>query len=410
MKKLILNLFGWLASQIAKKYQVKIVAITGSVGKTTTKEAVFAVLKQAYSAERTLQNVNTEWGITASVIEPGFEPAFTESGKARITLAQLIALKLKGLWKLITKQNYPAVLVLEMAADRPGDIHWFNRWFDYDIAVITTIGDSHLEFYKSQEQLTAEKLSLAKKLKTNGLAIINGECKECQGLVLAGSQRKVTFGWDERSSYWAKTAGENDYVLHSPEEKIEVKLPAGRQFVPAALIAFAAGEEFGLTAEQIKKGLEEFKPIGGRFQIHHTPTWTIIDDTYNASPESMRLAMLSLGDIAGGRKVAILGGMRELGSATESGHRQVGEWAAKQTDLLIAVGREGELIAEGAILAGMLRNNVVKISWDEVSPSVDSAMSQILPILEEGDTVLVKASRALHLDRLASRLVAQKKV
>lgn len=409
MKKLILNLFGWLAGQVARKYQVKIVAITGSVGKTTTKEAVFAVLKQGYFAQRSLYNANTEWGIAASVIDPGFEPAFTESGKARITLAQLITLKLKGLWKLITKQKYPAVLVLEMAADRPGDIHWFNRWFDYDVAVITTIGDSHLEFYKSQEQLTAEKLSLTKKLKPQGLAVINGACEKCQKLILVGSQRKVTFGWDEQN-YSAKTAGENNYVLHGPEEKIEVKLPIGRQFVPAALIAFAVGEEFGLTSEQIKKGLEEFQPASGRFQIQHTPLWTIIDDTYNASPESMRLAMLSLGDVARGRKVAILGGMRELGSATESGHRRVGEWAAKQTDLLIAIGKEGELIAEGAISAGMLRNNVVNILWDETSPNVDSAISQILPILEEGDTVLVKASRALRLDRLVSRLVAQKKI
>ncbi len=399
-----------MAGQIARKYQVKIVAVTGSVGKTTTKEAVFAVLKQAYLVQRSLYNANTEWGITASVIDPGFEPSFTESGKARISLTQLVSLKFKGLWKLITKQNYPAVLVLEMAADRPNDIRWFNRWFDYDVAVITTIGDSHLEFYKSQEELTAEKLSLTKKLKPRGLAVINGGCERCQGLVLADSQRKVTFGWNEQSNYWAETTGESNYILHSPADKFEVKLPVGRQFVPAALVAFAVGEEFGLTAEQIKKGLEEFQPISGRFQIQHAPMWTIIDDTYNASPESMRLALMSLKDVARGRKVAILGGMRELGSATEEGHRQVGQWAAKQVGLLIVVGKDAELIAEGAISAGMLQENVVKISWDENNPSVDSAISQILPILEEGDTVLVKASRALHLDRLVERLSAQKKI
>ncbi len=410
MKKIILNMFGWLASQIARKYQVKIIAITGSVGKTTTKEAVFAVLKQVYPAQRSLYNTNTEWGITASVIDPGFEPSFTESGKARISLTQLISLKFKGLWKLATKQNYPAVLVLEMGADRPNDIRWFNRWFDYDVAVITIIGDSHLEFYKNQDELTAEKLSLAKKLKPRGLAVINGECERCQGLTLRDLQRKVTFGWNEQNNYSVKMAGESNYILHSPSGSIEVKLPVGRQFVPAALVAYAVGEEFGLTVEQIKKGLREFQPINGRFQIQHTPMWMIIDDTYNASPESMRLALTSLKDVARGRKVAILGGMRELGSATEAGHRQTGQWAAKQTDLLIVVGKEGELIAEGALLSGMLRENVVRIPWDENNPSVDSAISQILPILEEGDTVLVKASRALHLDRLVSRLVAQKKI
>ncbi len=409
MKRLILNLFGWLAGQVAKRYQVKIVAITGSVGKTTTKEAIWLVLKQAYKAQRSMYNANTEWGIVASVISPGFEPAFTSSGKAKVTLVQMIRLKWKGIIELIVKQRYPDILVLEMAADRPGDIGWFNKWFDYDVAVVTTIGDAHLEFYKDRGGLVKEKLSLTRKLKPNGLAILNGECEECMQRELAGAQRKYSFGFANSNDYWAERQEGNKFVLHGLSGELRVNLPEGRQFVPAALVAFAVGEEFGLTREQIALGLAELQPITGRFQVVRGQKWTIIDDSYNANTESMKMALFSLGDIAQGRRVAILGGMREIGSATQTGYEQVGQWVAKQVDLLIGLGEEGGLIARSALNAGMKQENVVKIPWDEKNPNVDSAISQILPILEEGDTVLVKASRALYLDKLVARLVAQSK-
>ncbi len=406
MKKLILNLFGWLAGQVAGRYQVKIVAITGSVGKTTTKEAIWLVLKQAHSAQRSMYNTNTGWGVAASVISPGFEPIFTSSGKARITLWQMVLLKLKGLWRLVYKQKYPDVLVLEMAADGPGDIGWFNKWFDYDVAVVTTIGDAHLEFYKDRGELVKEKLSIIHKLKSNGLAILNGECEDCKEAQISNTQRKYSFGLGSSNDYWAEKSGD-DFVLHGLNSELQVKLPEGRQFIPAALVAFAVGEEFGLTKEQITLGLAELQPIVGRFQITRGQKWTVIDDSYNANTESMKIALLSLRDIAQGRKVAILGGMREMGSVTESGHEQVGQWAARQVDLLIGMGKEGEMIAQSALVAGMKQENVVKILWDENNPNVDSAISQILPILEEGDTVLVKASRALHLDKLVARLMTQ---
>jgi len=407
MKKLALNLLCWLAKLVAEKYQVKIVAITGSVGKTTTKEAVFAVLRQAYDAQRSLHNTNTEWGIAASVISPGFEPVFTPSGKARITLPQFFSLCWQAKLKLLFQMKYPTVLVLELAADRPGDIKWFNRWFKYDVAVITTIGGSHLEFYQNQAALTAEKLSLTDKLKPSGLVIINGECAECQTFIRESKKRKITFGWERSNDFWVedKELG-TQYILHSPTEAIEVGLPPGRQFALSALAAFALGEEFGLTADQIRQGLSSLQAPSGRFEIKQTNRWVVIDDTYNASPESMRAGLQGLREIARGRKVAILGGMRELGPVSDTAHRQVGEWAAELADLLIVVGKEGELIAAGAIEAGMPISSVVKLAWDEYNPDIDRTLSQLLPILEDGDSVLVKASRAIHLDQLADRLLA----
>lgn len=410
VKKTALNLLGWLAGLVARKYKVKIVAVTGSVGKTTTKEAIFSVLSQVYEAQRNLYNANTEWGAAASVISPGFEPVFTESGKAKISLVQFVQLVWQAKMKLVFKLKYPQVLVLELAADRPGDIKWFNQWFKYDVAVITTIGNSHLEFYKDQAELTAEKLSLVNGLKPEGLVVINGECTECRQFISETKKRLVKFGWEQSNTYWAEPLDTVSYVLHGPEGKLDVSLPLGRQFGLAALAAVAAGDEFALTLEQSQSGLSSFEPLGGRFQVQKTERWTVIDDTYNASPESMKMALENLRNVPGKRRVAILGGMKELGSATEEGHLAVGRMAARLVDLLVVAGREGEVIGKGAMEAGMPREKIVKLIWDEDNPDADEAISQLLPILEEGDSVLVKASRAIRLDKLAGKLLAQKLV
>ncbi|MFA5009889.1 MAG: UDP-N-acetylmuramoyl-tripeptide--D-alanyl-D-alanine ligase [Patescibacteria group bacterium] len=415
MKRLALNLLAWLAKLVAEKYQVKIVAITGSVGKTTVKEAIFAVLKQAYDVQRSLYNANTEWGIAASVIAPGFEPVFTADGKAKIGLGQYCQLVWQAKMKLLFRQKYPQVLVLELAADRPNDIRWFNKWFKYDIAVITLIGSTHLEFYKDQAELTAEKLALADAVKQQGLVVINGECDQCQTFVAKPNQRRTTFGWNEHNDYWAELVSENRYRLHHHEQVMEVGLPVGRQFVPAALMAWAVGQEFALNSEQIQSGLSQLQPVAGRFQIEKTDQWTIIDDTYNAAPESTQMALMSLQDIAATdgqssaeprrRRVAILGEMRELGDKKISQHHQIGELVATKVDLLIAMGEGGALIADGAGAAGMDANKILKINWRGGPEEVEPAIRQILPILLDGDTVLVKASRTIYLDRLVRELV-----
>lgn len=406
MKKLALNLLAWLASLVAKKYRVKIVAITGSVGKTTAKEAIWTVLSQAYSAQRSLYNANTEWSICASVISPGFEPTFTSSGKARVSLVQYLGLIWQAKLKLLFNRPYPQVLVLEMAADRPGDIRWFNKWFDYDVAVVTTIGSTHLDYYRDQAELTGEKLALTKKVKPDGLVVINGECEECQGYIAKPDRRCVTFGMSDKYDYWYVPTEAARHQFHHKEREIRPELPVGRQWTPAALMAWAAGDEFGMTDEQVMAGLRQLQPVAGRFQIHKTSRFTVIDDTYNAAPESMKVALESLKDLARGRRVAILGEMRELGDKKETRHLELGALAAKKVDLLVAMGEAGKLIANGARQAGMPNENIVELAWDPQHAHPDSVMSQLLPILQDNDTVLVKASRTIYLDKVVKRLLA----
>jgi UDP-N-acetylmuramoyl-tripeptide--D-alanyl-D-alanine ligase len=406
VKKIILNLLAWLARGIAAKYRVKIVAVTGSVGKTTAKEAIFSVLQASFNAARSLRDANTAWGAVATIIDQSFYPKGRDSlGRAKLSIGELVYLAWCGLKKLTVQTKYPEVIVLELAADRPGDIRWFNRWFKYDVAVVTLIGSTHLDYYHDQAELTAEKLSIAAGLKAGGLVVINGECNYCQDFIDKSLQRKVTFGLSDRYDYWAKVDSQS-VVLHHGEQSLPVRLVVGRQLVPAALMAMAVAQEFGLTDEQIRSGLEGIKALSGRFEIHQLARWVIIDDTHNAAPESMQVALTSLNDVARRRRVAILGEMRELGPEKEAQHHRLGEIAAKLTDLLIVMGEAGELIARGAQDAGMSTENIVKLSWDLEHPKVDATISQLLPILQDGDTVLVKASRALKLDRLVEKLLA----
>lgn len=405
MKTLVLNLLAWLAKLVAAKYGVRIVAVTGSVGKTTTKEAIFGVLKQAYHASRSLYNTNTEWGIVASVIRPNFEPTFTANGKARITIAQLVGLIWEAKMKLIFRKPYPEVLILELAADKPNDIRWFNRWFKYDVAVITVIGNTHLDYYQNQAQLTAEKLAIADGLVSTGLVVINGECDQCQDFIRDYPKRLVTFGDDSKHPYWYSISG-GETVLHHNETKLKVQLPVGRQWAQAAMMAYAVAQEFGLNDAQVVSGLAALKPVDGRFQIHKTANFTIIDDTYNAAPESMRMALNSLVDVAQYRRVAILGEMRELGGVFDIKHRELGELVAKTADVLIAMGEAGKLIAEGARGAGMPNENIIELPWVPANSDADEVLNQILPILQDNDTVLVKASRTIYLDKIVKKLLA----
>lgn len=405
MKKLALNLLAWLAKLVAAKYKVKIVAVTGSVGKTTAKEAIFSVLKQAYFTSRSLYNTNTEWGIAASVIQPNFEPTWTANGKARITLAQFMGLVWEAKMKLVFKRPYPEVLILELAADKPNDIRWFNKWFDYDVAVITVIGNTHLDYYRDQAQLTAEKLAIADGLVPTGLVVINGDCEHCQDFIKGYSKRLVTFGESTANQCSASAVGAGEYRLRCVGRDLAVQLPVGRQWVPAALMAVAVANEFGLNDDQIAAGLNELVPVDGRFQIHKTANFTIIDDTYNAAPESMRSALNSLVDVAQYRRVAILGEMRELGTVSDEKHRALGELVVKTCDVLIAMGEKGKLIAEGAKQAGMKADNIIELPWIPATSDADETVSQILPILQDDDTVLVKASRTIYLDRLVKKLL-----
>ncbi len=400
MKTLALNLLVGLARRVLAKYQPKIIGITGSVGKTTTKEAIYTALRGSFRVARSLKNANTEWGIAATVIHPDFELSQTPDGKAHITPGQLLQLIWYG---LIGQVNYPEVLVLELAADRPGDVRFFNTFLQYDIAVITNIGQVHLEFYKDQAELTAEKLSIAGGLKAGGLLVLNGDNELMDEFIHTTALRRVTFGWDETNqcSIHLRDVGTDGlrYEINTPRESVDLMLGFGRQLAAAAATAIAVGQELGVSATQLSQRLTGFTSPAGRFEIWQLRRGiTLVDDAYNANPDSMQSAITSLQDIAsvGGsqrRRVAVLGGMRELGAAQASAHREVGQFLRDKVDLLVAIGPDGKLMADAS---GLPDAQVVRAEGPEAM--------DFSTLLRDNDAVLVKASRYFMLDKVAEKI------
>ena len=397
----------WWAVKILSKYGPRIVAITGSTGKTSAKDAVYAVLAGALTdrgvkVARTYGNLNTEFGVAATIIDQTFRG--TQDGdKTKLTRADIWQLTKAG-WRQWRQRNgYPQILVLELAADRPGDIAYFMEFIHPDIGVLTNIGDVHLEFFGSKSDLAQEKGKLVAGIKSQGLAVLNRDDELTKLISQKTTARKVLVGLNAGSDAQASNVALSSSGLHFDlsyrGETVQINMPVyGDQFVYSALIAAVVADYFGVDLADTALALSTYRSAAGRFERIDLGSITLIDDTYNANPTSMMAALSSLSRLAGGRRrVAILGDMRELGSASARGHQQVGELAAKTVDRLLTVGEGGKLIREAAIKNGLPAEQTTEIGeWDEIFTQ-----------LRDNDIVLVKGSRAVHLDKIV-KLIKEK--
>jgi len=383
----VLNLMAGIARAIVSKYRPIIVGITGSVGKTTTQAAVVAVLREAFPVMTNDTHATSEWGVLAAILAPG-DHSFYRTGKSgwtEITAAGIFRLMFLGMTKVVFAVKYPKLFVLEMGIDHPGDMAFFNSFLKLDVAVVTNVGTAHREFFGSKEDLISEKISIFRGLKKNGLAILGEDQEEVRRLV----EKEIN----------------PVRLLTISGQKIEVKLPDGRQWPPAAAVAEQVGAEFALTDEQIESGISKLSPIPGRFEANRLNRGIVlVDDSYNSSLSAVRLGMEGLSDLGAGRKVAILGGMRELGAVHNEAHTSVGEGAAKTVDLLITLGADGKLIADGARKAGMASDKIIELVWSDGDTNTRAVVDTILGILQDNDKVLIKASRSVGLAKLAHDL------
>jgi len=398
-------ILSWLAKVTLERYRPRVVAITGSVGKTTAKEMTAWVLASKFRVGKNSDNINTEWGITATIIDPSFTPQMTSDGWAKITLFKVFELLGIGLKNILAQSfhQYPDVLVLELAVEKPGDMRWFTRWLRYDVAVITSIGHVHQEFFESYEHLRQEKLALMDGLKYNGLLVVNenlkADIKERQNL------RTLFFAKPE----YQYNHGKSVYSFVTQGGLIEVVSGQTRPIALSAPVAAIVALEFGLDSVEIKEKIASFKPLKKRFDIHNCKRGIIlINDAYNANPDSMKVAILGLQDIAGSkRKVAILGEMRELGDISRDAHLELGRWLVDKVDFLVAVGESGRLIAKGAQNHGLTENNIKVLSWPsekEITEGVFGPIDDFYSLLQDNDVVLVKSSKTIGLSKLAESL------
>ncbi len=352
----------------ASRPRLKVIGVTGSVGKTTTKELTAAVLETRYPLLRSEGNLNSEIGLPLVLLE-------------------------------LTQRHRRAVLEMGMWA--PGEIALLCDIAQPEIGIVTNVGPSHMERLGSIDAITDAKAELVESLPEDGVAILNADDERVLSMTSRTSANVLTYGLRLNANVRAENieshglAGVKFHLSHGSERAPVYSHLPGRAMVPNALAAAAAGIVDGLTVEECAEALSAAQ-IPSRLQAHagiHGST--IIDDTYNASPASMRAALDLLAEVSG-RKVAVLGDMRELGDAEMEGHRDVGRAAAAIADAIYVAGDLGRWIGDAAVHAG---HADVHICAD--ASELAHALRQSL---RPGDVVLVKASRAMEFEHLAREL------
>lgn len=365
-----------LAAWYKNQFAIPFVAVTGSVGKTTAKDMVAAVLGVRYKVLKTEGNFNNNVGLP-------------------LTLLRL--------------NREHQICVLEMGMDRPGEIDYLAGTVEPDVGIITNIGDAHIERLGSRENIFKAKCEMLPHLKQDGLLVLNGDDEMLSTLRGNTPVTAVFCGQGEGMEYRAKlTGGDGLSHIHcrltTPGMDRDVKIPAlGEHMIYPSAIAAAVAEHFGLTADEIEQGLTQFVPTRMRMNIlRRMNNITILDDTYNANPQSMRAAISVLADSQGSRKVAVLGDMLELGPFAAALHTGVGEFLGKAgIHCLVAVGELAGYIAQGARDAGV----------PEVYQCADHGQAEevLRKLVCPDSTFLVKASRGMKLEELTAVLVSETK-
>lgn len=402
-RRLIVWLLRVLAGRVLAKYRPKIVAVTGSVGKTTTTGLVATMLANEFRL-RAQPGYNSEIGVPLAILFGDL----AERGIPQGVGGWLKTLG-DGFRETLGRRDYPEVLVLEMAADRPGDIKYLTSLAPPDIAVVTNVRNVHLERYEGIEQIAEEKSWLVRNLKPNGVAILNFDDTKVRLMQTYASGRSVYYGLTDESNIWADdiTHGREGMTatLHirdrerDPAKSWELRTPLlGRHQLYAVLAGVAAARALGVPPERALAAAASFSAPPGRLRLlEGQDGLLLLDDSYNASPQAMLSSLEVLRGFPGPQR-AVLGSMKELGQATAQGHRMVGEAVADWLDELVTVGEEAELIAEAARERGMAAGKIHSVADAPAAIPLVNADGR-------GGSVLVKGSQAVYLERVVEALL-----
>lgn len=372
-----LRSLGNIAAYYRTKFNIPFVGITGSVGKTSTKDMIAGVLSQKFNVLKTEGNFNNEIGLPLTIfnIDSSHE-----------------------------------VGVIEMGMSGFGEISRLTSIVKPHIAVITNIGLSHIEKLGSKNNILKAKMEIFQGLNKNGLVILNGDDKLLYGLKDLLSFRKVYYGMEENLDYQAyniRSSGEAgtyfEISIKNHDYKVHVPVP-GIHNVYNALAAIAAGVELKVPIDMIIKGISEFAPGKMRLNVITHGNFKIINDAYNASPNSMEAAISVLKDIGGtSRTIAVLGDMLEMGNWAEKSHYNVGRFAAqKYVHHVLTVGENSRNIVRGALETGMNEKNVISFSNNH------ELLIFLKSFIEAGDVILVKGSRGMKMEEIVNGLTEQK--
>ncbi len=401
LKKILNNILIWEAKAVLLRYQPKIIAITGSVGKTSTKDAIFTALSGLTHVRKSEKSFNSEFSVPLSVL--GL-PNVWNSWWRWIENIFL------GFWLVVFPHKYPEWLVLEVGTDRPGDISSITQWLKPNVTVLTRLPliPVHVEFFESAEHVIQEKLALVRTLREGGILIGNADDERIALTLREYNGPSRGYGFLERAQIKGNilSRGENgiSFAIDTGDEQITQDFPylISDTQITAVLAAFSVADALGFNRREVLANLSGFRTPPGRLSLIEGKNQSvIIDDSYNASPEAMEAALKLLDNLkAPGRKIAVLGDMLELGKFTEEAHHTVGEHAAKVVKHLITVGVRAKGIAESAYMHGMTAQNVAEYQGSR------EAGRALASILEPGDLILVKGSQGVRLERAVEELMA----
>lgn len=407
-RKIFASVLAMLARGVVRKYTPKVVMITGSVGKTSTKDAVGAVLSQGFFTRASEKSYNSEFGVPLTILgahNPWASPL------------AWIQVYMEAVALLILPNHYPKVLVLEVGADRPGDLAKILKIATPDVVVVTRLPAMpvHVEAYVTPEAVREEEFAPAYALAPGAPLILNADDEFSQRLAIPLLSSVRTFG----------LASESNVRIESPRIHCNKKLPVGMEcelvsgedshtvsvrgalglpqlYAPAA--AYAVGVALGMKPKDILKGLKEYIPPAGRGRILRGKKNSIlIDDSYNASPAAVEVGLQTLTLIKtekeNTRRIAVLGDMLELGRYSSEEHARIGALVPSYAEVLITVGMRAQAIGNSAKDAGMAEEAIF------MCKTANDARVLLKDFIQDGDAVLIKGSQSIRTEKIVEELL-----
>ncbi len=414
-KKAIVFIITLQARAVLRKYKPKIVAVTGSVGKTSAKDAIYEVLSRDARVRKSEKSFNSEVGLPLTIL--GVPNAWSNPFR---WLHNII----DGLFLILFTVDYPEWLILEVGADRPGDIRSLVAWLPVNVAVITRLPEVpvHVEFFDSAEAIIEEKAALIDALRPGGVLALFADDPRTLNLqhrLPAPDARIITFGFSPS----AEVRGEHLTLLREEGPGtpgwpvgMSATISAGGVSVPLtiigavgahaflpALAAAAVGLSLHKPLQETVGALKSYDPPPGRMRlVRGVKDTLIIDDTYNASPAATMAALDTLALVAPkGRRIAAIGDMLELGRQSVEEHRKIGAYAVKTADLLVTVGFRARDIAQGALDAGMSDGSILQ--YEDSGKAGDELQN----LIKAGDCILIKGSQSTRMERMVEGIMAE---
>jgi len=400
-KTLVASTLALLARAVLRKYRPGIVMVTGSVGKTSTKDAVAACVREHFFSRASEKSYNSEFGVPLTII--GAKNPWTNPARWLKVFQEALAL-------IMLPSHYPKLLVLEVGADSPGDLERILRIATPDVVVVTKLPDLpvHVEFYASPQAVREEEFAPAYALDAGSPLVISSDDAYAREMAKSLPVRTVTYGFSEGAEFHisdAKVFMENGepagmearLIYQGDSYPLIVRGALGRQQLYAPAAALSVALSLSIPLEEALRSIEGYVPPPGRSRILRGVNGSVlIDDSYNSSPAAVEEALSGLALLPATRRIAVLGDMLELGRYSMQEHERIGTLAAGAVDMVVSVGMRARAIADAAGRAGIEARQF---------ETAKEAAKELPGMIQEGDVVLVKGSQSIRTERVVEALL-----